>query len=288
MLRRAGLQTWSTVEQHILGIFLTILTPVVLYAISFIPAIQQAFKDGGFMQEWIIALIGVGLVIAYILGVFTKNVIFAPSIEDKNLRDNITEKEALIGKLEEEQKPKFIVKPTNSKREQYENTELTSWAELAITNDSSTHLNDVSVKIMECVNVLEKTDREDGRDLGKYFLATISEWHPSSVYWSGRTGDTNEANRPLKPTETQYATIAFHHKHGTGLGTFNILAHPPMTEAKIAIEVSSPNSNTWRGEFYIGYRPASTDRFEFEEWETWCKSHEIIEPSIPDKKGFQI
>lgn len=263
LFSKAWDQTWTAVKQHVKGLVWTISTPIGLVILLYlIPTFKPVFSGGGLIQEWLAACVGIVVVLIFVIFVFAKNIILA-SYQD-------TEK---LGVLEEERIPKIIVSPTTGKPISYEKNELSAWAELEITNISTFPLQEVTVQILETVLVLEKQDTR-----GSYFLHQPSErWNPSSVFWSGRTGPAGEFSRSIPPKGTQYATIAFHPKPGSGLGTFNTLTHPPMQESKITIEVSSPNINAWRGTYYIEYHPASTDDFEFIEWDEWCRGHDVIE-----------
>lgn len=171
------------------------------------------------------------------------------------------------------------VRPTTGKPTNYERNELTAWADLVIKNTSPSSA-DMSVKIVEVVQVYEK-ENEQGKGTGIYHLFEPSpKWSPASVYWSGRTGTPRQFVRTVQPNESQYATIAFHHRNMSGIGTFNTLTQPPLLESKIVIEVSSPNMRTWQGTYYIEYHPPGRDSFEFVEWASWCKNHPIEELNL--------
>jgi len=56
------------------------------------------------------------------------------------------------------------------------------WAELDIRNTSSSlPLNDVEVRIVNLLDLIEKQD-----ELGKYILFSLHKWNPIQVYWSER------------------------------------------------------------------------------------------------------
>ncbi|MDO8473728.1 MAG: hypothetical protein Q7T05_07930, partial [Dehalococcoidia bacterium] len=189
--------------------------------------------------------------------------------------------------LEEERVPRFAVEPIVGQGSVYEKTELTAWADLAIKNTSTcVTLLDVSVKIVQSLLVCQGTDEVPK---GTYRLFKYDpEWSPYGVYWSGRTDIPRQFGRPIHPGEAEFATIAFHHQDSGALAVFNTLAQTTMFESKITIEVSSPNSNTWKGDFYIAYQPKGMgDKFEFVDWESWCNNHAAIEQSTPDKGDSQ-
>jgi len=301
LCRKAWSQTWATVKQDGKGILWTIGVPIVLaFLVPRIPAVKSVFSGGGLMQEWIIALVGIALAIAFGIGVFTKNLILAPSATERerqkshdgevqDLKRDLSQKDERLKVLEEERVPKFAVEPFVGECSNYEKTELTAWADLKIENTStSVPLSEVSVKIVELLLVCGGPNTGEGAK-GTYRLyEPLTKWPPASAYWSGRTGAPGQFSRPINPREAQYATIAFHRKNGSGLGEVNVLSHPPLLESKITIEVSSPNSNTWKGDFYIAYQPKGMgDKFEFVDWESWCKNHAVIEQSTPDKGGSQ-
>ncbi len=282
-------QTWATTNQHLVAIYFTIGIPIAVALFAyFVPAFDTVFSGGGLMQEWIVALAGIILFLVFFLSVFTKNLILAPSTEERELQNNLIEKGDRIKVLEDANIPKFDVRPRTDKRTSYEQTELTSWAELEIRNTSpSVDLADVNVKIVELVRVYEKQN-EKGIGIGEYHLhEPYPNWSPANVYWSGRTGTPHQFSRPINPGELQYATIAFHHKNGAGLGVFNNLNHTPLLECRIVVELSSSGSNSWQGIYYVAYHPLRTDEFEFVEWHTWCESHKVVEKSNPDKEGYR-
>ncbi len=189
-----------------------------------------------------------------------------------------------VVELEEERIPKIIAVPITGNRARYEAVRYTAWAELKITNTSSSMpLNDVSVKIMELTQVLEK---QDGR--GSYFLhEPYPSWNPSNVYWSERNAQPKQLTLAISPNESKCALIAFHGELSPDLGIFNTPTYPVMLESKIVIEVSSPNSETRRGVYYIEYHPPTRDEFEFVEWDSWRESHNVIEQSTLGKGDSQ-
>ena len=222
---------------------------------------------------------------AFAILLFLINAIKAPFLKAKENRGeynvkvssleaelNSTKERLLI--LEEERIPKIVAEPITCKPASYERVSKTAWAELKIKNTSSdVPLEDVNVQIAELIGVFEKQDER-----GVYFLHdSYPDWNPSNIYWSESNAPANQLSITIPPGATRYALIAFHPDLGPALGIFNTLTYPPMLESKIAIEVSSPNTLTWRGEFYIEYHPPGRDEFEFVEWDSWCGSHNVIE-----------
>lgn len=235
-------------------------------------------------------------IIAVLICQFLLNLVRAPGKMEKdsqeehrkvvaNLNATSEERDRQLRVLEEERIPKFAVAPLCGKRSSYDRNELTAWADLGIENTNpSVALIDVSVKIVELTGVYEKRTDEWVRT-GVYFLGNpVVELSPASVFWSGRTREQGQFSRTIRPHEREYATIAFHPVGGNGLALLNTLNQTIVFESRIAIEVSGTGSNTWRGEFYIEYKPIEMgDEFVFVDWDSWCKTHTIIEKSNHDK-----
>lgn len=184
-------------------------------------------------------------------------------------------------------KQDITVKPVTGKRARNEQNKKTAWAELKIINASEINLQEVSVQIVELVQVYEKQDGQ-GIGTGIYHLhEPYPSWNPSNVYWSERIYLPNQLNVNIPPNSTGYAMIAFHEEHAPALGSFNIPTHPQMLESKIKVEISSPNFAIWKGSYYIEYHPVARDEFEFVEWDLWCKSHNVIDESNLDQRDYQ-
>lgn len=239
---KACSKTKATVKDCIKGILFTIFIPIgVAVFIYLFPAAEPVFNGGGLMQEWIVAIVGIALFIAFVFGVFMKNLILAPFNQDRSLNEELNEKEQRIRLLEVERIPHIEVKALVGKPQSYDRSELTTWAELEIRNTSSSiDLTEVSVKIIEATFVYEDQDGK-GKGTGTYQLHRgYPNWSPSNVYWSGRTGQPDQFRRPINRLEKQYATIAYHHKLGNALAPYNILTKPNVLESKILVEISSP------------------------------------------------
>lgn len=189
-------------------------------------------------------------------------------------------------RLEEERIPHIELQPTTGKKASYEQGNKTAWAELKVTNTSSSvPLEDVSVQIVELVQIYEKQN-EQGVGTGIYHLHEIyPNWNPSNVFWSERNTLANQLSILIPPGDTKYAMIAFHLESGPDLGLFNTPTNRHILESKIVIEVSSPNSAIRRGAYYIEYHPPSKDEFEFVEWDSWCENHKVIDQLTPDKEN---
>lgn len=291
-IRQANKETlhfigFDSIKRLIISIILVV---IAIWVVKYIGGSEQMNEE----FNWLLAVFTAAVVIY--VPMFTWNLLRAPSRMEKDAKEardkeiekiesTLKEKESRVGQLEREQIPKFKIRPIEGKPQNYEQNELTSWAELEITNDSSAPLAIVKVQILECARVFEKMD-DDGYPTGEYWLDDSSkDWNPSNVYWSGRTGEPKKFDRVIAPHEPQYAPVAFHHKMGGGLGVFNILTHAPMMESRIVVAISSPNSNTWKGAFYIGYHPSSIDKFEFTEWDEWETTHTVIKKSDYRRSG---
>ena len=273
---------------HFLGVdnIKRLIVSFILFGVS-IYVIQLIGGNPQMNDELRWGLAGITATAIFYIPMFIWNLVKAPGRMEKE-KDKIHKQElgllhlktieqnGRIAKLEEERIPKFAVKAFPRKPALYERSDFTSLADLEIKNTStSVDLVDVSVQIVEAVLVLEKREKS-----GLFFLHEPTDaWTPSNVLWSGITGTPGEYSRPIHPQEKQYATIAHHTGH-SGTGAFNTVNQSPVYGNKIVIEVSSSKMNTWKGEFYIEYHPAKRDEFEFEEWDSWCKSHQLIESTL--------
>jgi hypothetical protein len=277
VLRWTWRQTWSSLKHDIKGIVLTIAIPIVLsLLVQWIPIFREALDSSGIMQEWVVAIAGVALVVVFALGSFARNWIIAPYLADKigieahqktvkDLTGKLTESTARIQELEVEKIPRVEVRPFACFPSAYEQSRYSTWAELQITNTSSSPLKDVSVQIRENVGVYQLRDEPDK---GKFFLGAGMEdqWRPANVFWSESNVGPNQLITSIPAGATINAVVAIHNKISPALGYFNTSTHPPFSESKIMLEISSPDMNIWKGEYYIEYHPPRTDKFEFVEW----------------------
>lgn len=230
------------------------------------------------MSAWYGFLCGLGGLLILFASVYVVEFLWAPYKQRDEARKEVAE-------LKGERLSCFEVRSLTGKSTRYEKSDYSAWAELEIKNSNpNVSLENVNVQIVELVHVFEKQDER-----GSYFLhEPFPGWNPSSVYWSERNASTRQFSMQIPPVATRYAMVAFHTQYGGGLGVLNTPNYPPMLESKMVIEVSSPNSRTYRGEYYIQYHPPSMDEFEFLEWDLWCKSHNVTKQPTPDREGSQL
>lgn len=179
--------------------------------------------------------------------------------------------------LEDERIPCIEAKPIAGRREWDWEHEHLMWAELEVTNTSSSQpLNDVGVRIAKCISVQPKQDAPD-----QYVLIDFPSWNPVSVYWSERNAPKSQLRTSLSPSETKTALVAFQDNSNGVTSVFNAPTHPlRIGGAKIEIEISSLNSALWKGSFYIECTPhwlrGPQATFEFVKWEDWKANHHIV------------
>lgn len=222
-------------------------------------------------------------IVLYLLAVYILNLIRAP----------------VYIKWEKEKIPSVVVKPNSGRRQwEYENPHL-MWAELYITNTSPTlPLKNVEVQIATQLDIVDI--REGGRGAPvKHHLYDRGTWSPVSVLWSGLDVSPPRTVIDISPGATKISLVAFQ-DDSNGIWTiYNAPISPKprnLNGAKIKVVINSSNSALWEGEFYIEchgnyvikdfpYRKNAT--FEFVEWDAWSNTHDVIQPSVPDKEGFQ-
>ncbi len=235
-----------------------ILATIAVIVIKFIGVTGQMNEE----WRWILAVI-VAAIIFYV-PMFFWNLIKAPGrmevdVQTQNKRYNaeinakLNDVQQRNQILEEERIPRFSVVPITGVRGLYERTVYTAWAKLEIKNTSpAIPLEDVSVQIVELTEVYENEDVKGVR-LGVYhFYEPYPSWNPSLVYWSEGNALANQLSISIPPGATRYWLIAFHRENDGGLGTFKTPNYQYTPQSKIVIEVSSPNSPTWRGIAYPG------------------------------------
>jgi len=225
--------------------------------------VSAAYQVGGFMLG---ALVGFAII-------YLAKLIKAPIKQRNEVRSRLSA-------LEKEKEPCIEVHPVPGRRPDYERHDKTAWAALQITNTSTgVNLENVTVQIAELMYVYERPD-EQGKGTGIYSLHELyPRWSPANVYWSERNALPNQLKMPIPRGAAETAIIAFHREKGPALGILNTPQYPHMQESRIVIAISSPSMNTWRGVYYIEYVPPRQDKFEFIEWDLWCKSHNVIEQS---------
>jgi len=186
------------------------------------------------------------------------------------------EARAKVIALEKEKEPCIEVHPFPCKRAPYERDNKTACAALKVKNTSSeVDLENVSVQILELMQVYENQD-ERGIGAGIYSLhERYPRWIPANVYWDSSSAIGSQFEIPIPRGATRLALIAFHMENGPALGFLNTPTYPHMQESRIVIAISSPSMNTWQGVYYIEYIPPRGDKFEFVEWEIWAANRNI-------------
>jgi len=210
-------------------------------------------------------------------------------IETKErLESQVQEMKQRLQTLEEKSIPCIEVHPLPCKRRDYERDNKTAWAALQVTNTSSgVDLENVSVQILELMQVYERQD-EQGKGTGIYSLhGSYPRWSPANVYWSETNAPAKQFEISIPRGATRLAVIAFHLESGPALAILNTPQYPHMLEYRMVIAISSRNMNTWQGAYYIEYVPPRQDKFEFVEWDLWCAKHNVIERSTPDNGDSQ-
>jgi hypothetical protein len=182
------------------------------------------------------------------------------------------------------------VKPNSGHRSDKWEHEHLMWAELTVTNLSSSLLiKDVEVRIIDFLNLQEKQDRKN-----EYVLFRLHKWNPILTYWSERNAPPSQLNLDIPANAKRISLIAYSDNSNGPPAIFNTptSAKPLLFTGghKIDIEVSSSNSVIWNGEFYIECHPKYVTKefpyytnatIEFETWEEWLNKHEIINLSVP-------
>jgi hypothetical protein len=189
-----------------------------------------------------------------------------------------------IHDLEDERIPRIKVITRSGRRSDNWEHEHLMWAELEVVNTSTNlTLKDVEVRIVNLLDLVEKQDEQ-----GEYILFNLYKWNPIQVYWSERNAPKAQLKQDIPPNDSRIVLIAYSDNSNGPPAVVNTpTSAKPLVfsgKHKIDIEVSSYNSATWRGEFYIECYgkyitkefPYSTDAtFEFEIWDNWL-----------DKKGI--
>src|SRR4030042_1430830 len=180
--------------------------------------------------------------------------------------------------LEKERIPHISVDVRGGHRSDNWEHEHLMWAELDVRNTSSSlPLNDVEVKVVNLLDIVEKQDEP-----GKYILFSLHKWNPIQIYWSERNAPAMQLKRDIPPNDVRTALIAFSDNSNGPPAVINTpTTSKPLLFSlghKMDIEVSSPNSAIWKGEFYIECHgkyvmkefPYCTEAtFEFEAWDKW-------------------
>lgn len=196
------------------------------------------------------------------------------------------EARAKVNGLEKEKEACIEVNPLSCKPAAYERGTKTAWAALKVKNTSSgVDLENVSVQILELMQVIEKQDTQ-GIGMGIYDMyERYPRWTPANVYWDESNAMAKQFEIPIPRGATRVALIAFHLKDGPALGFLNTQTYPHMMEYRIVIAISSSSMNTWQGVYYIEYIPPGGDKFEFVEWNSWCEGRNVVEHSNRNREG---
>jgi len=275
MWKRAWKDTWPAIGIHNKGnaIRSIVLVVIALLLVRYLGGQPQMSEE----LRWIVSS-GIAVVVVF-FGTFLFNLVRAP----------------VYIKWEKEKAPTIAVRPNSGRRQwDYEHQHL-MWAELEITNTSyNLPLPDVEVRVASCLQLIEKQDEQ-----GHYALYDMHNWNSTNVCWSERNAKPAQLSLLIPPGSTRNALIAFCDNSNGNWSIFNAPLIPKpqiLNGAKIEIEVSSPDSALWKGEFYIKCHPnyATKDfpyrieaTFEFVEWQTWIDTHNVISLSVLDRGDSQ-
>jgi hypothetical protein len=191
------------------------------------------------------AIVGLG---AGFLIIFVVYLLIAPYRQRDEARNRLRV-------LEKERVPHISVNPSGGRRFNNWEHEHLMWAELDVRNTSpSLPLNDVEVKVVNLLDIVEKQDEP-----GEYILLSLHKWNPIQVYWSERNASPSQLKLGIPPNAGRIALIVFSDNSNGPPATINAptSAKPLLFSggAKIEVEVSSSNSALCRAEFYIQCHP---------------------------------
>lgn len=241
--------------------------------------------------------VGIALLVASLLVVMILigSLILAPYRIKRDIAQRRKEEVDLLKSklhiLEEERITRIACKPSSGRRDWDWQHERLMWAELQVTNTSPTlTLCDVEVRISSCVYV-QITVQDDS---GDYVLIDLYDWNPVTVCWSERDANRDQLKTNISPSATKSALIAFSDDSNGSTAIINAIVHQRpiiIGGARIGIEVSSPDSALWKGDFYIECHPnylgGARATFEFVDWELWAASRNVIDRSGFDKGDSQ-
>jgi len=138
---------------------------------------------------WGLGIIGFGMLCAW-LGTTVR----APIAQRDEARVRLRE-------LEAERIPRITVTPRGDRRQWDWQHEHLMWAELQVTNTSpSLPLNDVEVRIVSLLHVIEKQDAPNS-----YTLVDLGDWSPVSVYWSEGNAPADQLKLTIPPNTPRIA-----------------------------------------------------------------------------------
>lgn len=204
-----------------------------------------------------------------------------------------------IDELEEERIPKVTVTPEGDRRHwEHQSTEHLMWAELTIRNTSPIKtLYNVEVRVTKYTTTQEKLDKS-----GEYLLMEgLADFKASQVYWSRRDADPPHLAIDIPPNSARTSLIAFSNNSNGPPAILNAPIKQILSlGGKLEVEVTSPDSAAWKGEFYIechqhyvsslqqaldkgGIPPT----FEFIPWEQWLETHPIASERVLDRVDSQ-
>lgn len=215
-----------------------------------------------------------GGMLAMLGGLFLLSLVLAPYKQRNEARKRVRA-------LEQERIPRFAVKPYGDRRQRDWQHKHLMYAELQVTNTSpGLTLNDVELRIVSCLYVQGKQDEPNN-----YVLVDLHDWNSTSIYWSERDAPPSQLRLSISPGATKTALVAFQ-DNSNGLQSIFNAPTPAIIVggAKIEIEISSPDSALWKGEFYIQCHPnylgGAKATFEFVEWEIWLANHGLANSQI--------
>ncbi len=169
---------------------------------------------------------------------------------------------------------------TGKRRADYERTQHLMWADLQITNNSTSELKDVQVSVERCLGLGNDPTKKNGLIMWDQYNIK-----PFSVYWAETQTQPKQMKLDIPKGATRSALIAFQNNSNGGQFNFNSLNREWIaTEVKIDIEISSNVTILWTGSFYIECRPNYAGktipeydpaRFEFVEWDKYINNRSV-------------
>ncbi len=255
-------ELWNSWGKRLRNLILLVITLLIVRGVG---GWEQMNEE----MRWLISG-GIASVVV-LLGLFLFNLIRAP----------------VFMKWEREKEPRIEVQILTGKREHDYQHQHLMWAELDVKNTSiSLPLRDVEVKIADVIDILPRQDAP-----GKYILYPVQKLSSMSVCWSERFSSPNQLKLTIPANSSRCALVAFSDDSNGRWTCFNTPISPKpilLGGACIHIEVSSLDSSTWKGLFFIECHPNYVNgpraRFELVEWETWKANHEITTPESIGRK----
>lgn len=187
---------------------------------------------------------------------------------------------------------RLAVKPVSGRRQSASGNLHLMWAGLEVTNtDPTMALRNVEVQITACHEVLCIREQEK-QEFTYHLCGQQEDWTRVNACWSESEVTPRSTKVDIPQRATRTAIIAFQDNPNGGTVIYNgpMSNKPTSAEAKIEVEVSSPDSILWKKSYYIQCHPNYVDgtlaRFDFAEWDTWMRDHKVfIEPSSQGHKA---